>query len=144
MKLAAALLLALTLPAVAEPWEECRGGHRAERRLTCVVDGDTFWVDGVKYRLERVDAPEIRSPDCTREQYLGWRAMWRLAELLGSGAVDLRPTGEVDRTRDRRPLVNPTAAGLDVQDILLREGLALPYTPGGRRMRAAHWCGGVE
>jgi endonuclease YncB( thermonuclease family) len=27
-------------------------------RVNCVVDGDTVWVDRVKYRLEGINAPE--------------------------------------------------------------------------------------
>jgi len=27
-------------------------------RITCVVDGDTVWFEGVKYRLAVIDTPE--------------------------------------------------------------------------------------
>lgn len=27
------------------------------KRITCVVDGDTVWVDGTKYRFEEIDTP---------------------------------------------------------------------------------------
>lgn len=37
----------------------CSGPNRSARKVTCVVDGDTFWIDGVKYRLACVDAAEL-------------------------------------------------------------------------------------
>lgn len=27
-------------------------------RYTCVVDGDTLWIEGINYRLEGYDTPE--------------------------------------------------------------------------------------
>ena len=47
--------------------EICRGGNRKARRLTCIVDGDTGWEDGVKWRLYGVDTPEISRPACAKE-----------------------------------------------------------------------------
>ncbi|MEO1749922.1 MAG: hypothetical protein AAFR27_15140 [Pseudomonadota bacterium] len=38
----------------------CTGGDRAARKVTCLVDGDTGWQNGVKWRLEGVDTPEYR------------------------------------------------------------------------------------
>jgi len=31
-------------------------------RRTCVVDGDTFWLDGNKIRIADIDTPEISQP----------------------------------------------------------------------------------
>ena len=35
-------------------WPICGYG----KRVTCIVDGDTFWMNRQKYRLYGVDAPE--------------------------------------------------------------------------------------
>src|SRR6185369_6931931 len=40
----------------------------------CVVDGDTFWMDGVKIRIADIDAPETHPPHCARERELGFAA----------------------------------------------------------------------
>jgi endonuclease YncB( thermonuclease family) len=41
------------------PWPICVGGFRQERRVTCVVDGDTFYIDGRSVRLSCIDTPEV-------------------------------------------------------------------------------------
>lgn len=47
-------------------------------RTTCVVDGDTFWLDGIKYRISDIDTPEISEPRCAEEKALGEQATIRL------------------------------------------------------------------
>jgi hypothetical protein len=50
----------------------------ADAPLTnCVVDGDTFWVNGEKVRLADINAPETHQADCPAEQALGDRATGR-------------------------------------------------------------------
>jgi hypothetical protein len=51
-------------------------------RITCVVDGDTFWLDEVKYRVADINTPEIGQPQCAREATLGREATSRFAQLL--------------------------------------------------------------
>ena len=58
-------------------------------RRTCVVDGDTFWLDGVKIRIADIDTPEISEPRCDYEYQLGMRATHRLVELLNAGPFSL-------------------------------------------------------
>src|SRR3546814_3267065 len=36
-------------------------------RRTCVVDGDTFWLEGEKIRIADIDTPEISEPQCDTE-----------------------------------------------------------------------------
>jgi len=38
-----------------------------ERRFTCVVDGDTIWLEGTKIRIADIDVPEMFSPGCAAE-----------------------------------------------------------------------------
>ena len=51
----------------------CSGTHR----VTCVVDGDTFWYRGAKIRIADINAPEVSQPSCAREAALGERARTR-------------------------------------------------------------------
>ena len=100
----------------------------------CVVDGDTFWMNGVKIRIADIDAPETHPPHCARERELGFAAAGRLRELLNSGPVTL---SSINRDEDRygRKLRNVRVNGSDVGAALVGEGLARWYA-GGRRP----WC----
>ena len=40
-------------------------------RSTCVVDGDTFWLEGKKVRLADINAPETTGAACPAERALG-------------------------------------------------------------------------
>lgn len=59
------------------------------RRIDCVVDGDTFWMDGVKIRIADIDAPETHPSRCVSEQDLGDAATYRLVDLLNAGPFNL-------------------------------------------------------
>jgi endonuclease YncB( thermonuclease family) len=54
------------------------------RRITCVVDGDTFWLDGVKIRIADIDAPELSPARCEAERLKGEAAKSRLQRLLNA------------------------------------------------------------
>lgn len=111
----------------------CRGPVR----VTCVVDGDTFWFAGTKIRVADIDTPEVSQPRCPEERALGRRATERMRELLNAGRFGLAapPDG---RTRDRygRELRIVTRGGKSLGEVLVREGLAARW--GGPRAR---WCG---
>lgn len=110
----------------------CAGGSR----VTCVVDGDTFWLAGTKIRIADIDTPEVSQPRCPQERALGLAATRRLRELLGAGrfALTTPPDG---RTRDRygRELRIVTRGGQSLGAVLVREGLAARW--GGPRKV---WC----
>ena len=72
-------------PAVAGAIPVCSGGDRAARKLTCIVDGDTGWERGVKWRALNVDTPEISQPGCAAEKRLGLEARDRLRQLMADG-----------------------------------------------------------
>lgn len=101
----------------------------------CVVDGDTFWIGGVKIRIADIDTPETHPARCPREAELGEAATRRLHALLNSGPVSLAPVGR-DADRYGRKLRRVAVDGRGVGDTLIAEGLARPYQ-GGRR---AGWC----
>lgn len=74
---AAIVLLATTimaLPTTAQEWN-VRFGMCGRDRVTCIVDGDTIWLQGVNLRLESYDTPE---PYNDRPK---WR--WRNEPALG-------------------------------------------------------------
>ena len=114
----------------------CSGGDRAGRRLTCIVDGDTGWQDGVKWRLTSrsggVDAPEISKPDCAAERTAGDRATRRLQALMASGYT-MAVTG-TDRY-DRQLVVVTLADGRDAGGVLIEEGHAQRWPNSGNP-----WC----
>jgi endonuclease YncB( thermonuclease family) len=124
------------LPAQAMAIDICNGGNRAERKVTCVVDGDTIWQNGVKMRLLEIDTPETFEAQCDREKQLGEKAKLRLQALMSKG-YRLEDSGTKDRTSDHRSLVNVILPdGRDAGKVLVREGLAQPWPNKGNR-----WCG---
>lgn len=104
-------------------------------RDNCVVDGDTFWLNGRKVRIADIDTPEVGDPKCDAELALGLRATHRLRDLLNAGPFELRaiPGREQDRYgRDLRVVVRN---GRLLGDQLVNEALARTWT--GRR---DPWC----
>ncbi|MCA1748460.1 MAG: thermonuclease family protein [Parasphingopyxis sp.] len=107
----------------------------AAARINCVVDGDTFWIDGEKVRILDIDTPELHPARCAEEERLGLAAKHRLHALLNGGELRLHRAGDRDRDRYGRMLRTASVDGRDVGDVLIAEGLARPYG-GGRRS----WC----
>lgn len=103
-------------------------------RITCVVDGDTFWLNGEKVRLADINAPETHSAGCPAEQVLGDKATRRLIVLLNSGPFSLEIAG---RATDRygRALRVATRGGRSLGQQLVSEGLAEPW-----RGKRSDWC----
>jgi micrococcal nuclease len=108
----------------------CAGG----RRITCVVDGDTFWLDGVKIRIADINTPEVGSPQCANEAELGRQAASRLTQLLSAGPFEL---DRVDRDADQygRKLRIVSRNGQSLGDVLVGEGLAHAW-----RGQRESWC----
>lgn len=108
----------------------CAGGVRK----TCVVDGDTFWLDGTKIRIADINTPEVSDPQCSAEAALGRKASQRLAELLSGAPLDLRAA---DRDEDQygRKLRVVERDGLSIGQLLVAEGLAHEW-----RGRRESWC----
>lgn len=104
-------------------------------RRTCVVDGDTIWLDGVKIRIADIDTPEISSPQCDVEYERGIRARDRLVVLLNEGEFELRPIGSRDKDQYGRKLRVIMRSGRSLGDQLVSENFARTWT--GRRET---WC----
>lgn len=100
----------------------------------CVIDGDTFRINGEKVRIAGIDAPETHPSRCAGEARLGNAATERLHALLNNGAVTMTP---IDRDRDvyGRLLRNVAVDGADVGEAMVGAGVARDYA-GGRRP----WC----
>ncbi|MDV3250377.1 thermonuclease family protein [Devosia sp. BK] len=105
-------------------------------RKTCVIDGDTFWLDGEKIRIADINTPETGSPSCAAEARLGHQAAERLSQILSSGGFSL---AAADRDEDRygRKLRVVMQGGTSIGNTLIAEGLAHPWQ--GRRL---DWCAG--
>ena len=101
---------------------------------TCVVDGDTFWLDGEKIRIADINAPETHQAGCASERALGEAATRRLIALLNQGAFELTPA-ERDRDRYGRQLRVVSRHGRSLGAQLVREGLAEVW-----RGRRGDWC----
>lgn len=105
------------------------------RRWSCVVDGDTFWLNGEKIRIADIDTPEVGQPRCREEYVLGVRATLRLIELLNEGEFILVVPQGNSRDRYGRELRIVKRGDVSIGEQLLREGLAHPWD--GRRRP---WC----
>ena len=104
------------------------------KRVTCIVDGDTFWYAGTKIRMADINTPETANPSCAYEAALGARAKLRLAQLLNAGPFTLEVRGrEVDRYG--RALRVVTRNGISLGAKLADEGLAEIWQ--GKR---GDWC----
>lgn len=138
------VLLTSSLWLLAQPAaaiEECSGGDRAARLVTCLVDGDTGWERGVKWRLLDIDTPETFEAECEREKEIGEKAKLRLQSLMAKG-YRLVDSGGKDRTSDRRALVRVMPPdGRDAGKVLVKEGLAQPRPNTGNRWCDVRWRG---
>ena len=74
---------------VAEQFEVTLERCSGPERITCVVDGDTFWLEGTKIRIADINTPEVSEPKCAEEAMLGERATDRLVVLLSTGGFSL-------------------------------------------------------
>lgn len=100
-------------------------------RFTCVVDGDTVWIEGEKIRLAGIDAPEMEGK-CAAERHGAALAADRLTELLSRGTIAIERDG---RDRFGRTLAIVTVDGVSAGTVLIDEGFARPWD--GRRRP---WC----
>jgi endonuclease YncB( thermonuclease family) len=125
------------IPATATPgaltsarFSRCGSGVRH----TCVVDGDTIWLEGMNIRIADFNTPEVGQPECAAEAALGARATERLTGLLNAGPFELR---RADRDADQygRKLRTIHRDGRSIGDVMVAEGLAHRWE-GFRRS----WC----
>lgn len=116
-------------------WEKCRPGQPNTPDKTCVVDGDTIWIEGVNVRMEGYDTPEPQTDICggAGEVELANRATARLIELLNTRPWRIVLSGRPDRYGREIGTININ--GRDVGEILVEERLAR-WWPDGEEW----WC----
>ena len=117
-------------------WQE-RQAAAGDCPVSYVYDGDTVALDcggrEITARIVGLDTPETRDAHCAEELAAGEAATARLREIVAGGAVTYRRRG-VDRYG--RWLIRLEAAGRDVAQVMIGEGLAVGYA-GGTRI---DWC----
>ena len=128
----AIVMLPIAAQAVTVP--VCSGSDRAARKLTCIVDGDTGWERGVKWRALDVDTPEIDHAECPAEKRLGIAARDRLRQLM-AGGYKIEDSGSKGYY-GRDLVVVRLADGRDAGQVLVKEGLSQAWPNTGNR-----WCG---
>lgn len=101
------------------------------KRITCVVDGDTLWIGGEKFRLQNINTAETNGR-CSRERELAARATQTLRAILSSEPFVVTRTG---RDRYGRTLATFRNSGGDVGHMLIANGLAHEWN--GRK---ENWC----
>jgi endonuclease YncB( thermonuclease family) len=92
-------------------------------RANCIIDGDTFRLDGEKIRIADIDTPEIHPSRCTREETLGQAAKQRLQDLLNAGPFSLQSIARDQDTYGRKLRV-VIRNGQSLGQNLVLEGLA--------------------
>jgi endonuclease YncB( thermonuclease family) len=105
------------------------------KRIDCVVDGDTLWLDGEKIRVVNIDAPEVDGR-CRAESARAADATRALARLVSNRPVRLVRQGEDRYGRTLAAVVTPDG---DVGETLVGRRLAVRWR--GRREPASTWCG---
>lgn len=119
---------ALATPAAA--FEKCGSGQR----INCIVDGDTFWLNGEKIRAFGYDTPEPTTNICggQKERQLAAKASDRLLELFSTTEITIERQG---KDKYGRTLAIVRSNGRLVGDMLISEGLARRYPDG-----TEFWC----
>ncbi|WP_404402225.1 thermonuclease family protein [Pelagibacterium halotolerans] len=108
----------------------CSGGA-----ATCVTDGDTIKIDGIRIRVADIDTPEVFSYQCPEELALGQAATRRMLELVNAGGFEMTMWDHRDADRYGRKLRVLMRDGQSLGMTLVAEGLARPWD-GARR----GWC----
>lgn len=108
----------------------CQNGRGSD----CVIDGDTFRLDGQSIRIADIDTPEARDYRCAAEKALADRASARMRQLLNAGPFELQAYNP-DEDQYGRKLRIVTRDGQSLGQVLVAEGLARPWD-GARHP----WC----
>lgn len=105
------------------------------KHRNCVIDGDTFRLDGQTIRIADINAPEVTDPQCAAEAALGRQATNRLLDLLNAGPIEVVSAGGRDADVYGRKLRLVMRHGQSLGDAMIESGLALRWH-GARR----NWC----
>lgn len=128
-------VLAASSTLAAQPMlQVCLAGQPNTLDKTCVVDGDTLWLNGENIRLEGFDTPEPQTQICggDQEKELAALASARLMELLNTNTWTVERSGA---DRYGRTLATIRIGGRDIGEWLVEERLAR-WWPDGHEW----WC----
>jgi endonuclease YncB( thermonuclease family) len=117
-------LLLLSTAAYAEP-NRCRA-----------IDGDTYQCDGIRIRVENIDAPELHARCPSELDAANAAKRFAQAALDGAIKIDIRVYEKRPRDRYGRTLAHVLVDGDDLGELMIGAGLARPYH-GERRLS---WC----
>jgi micrococcal nuclease len=126
-----------TLRCTAESEHPNAAADPIDRAQIEIVDGDTVRIAGELVRLVGFDTPETGDDTarCDAERERGKKAAARLAELLGTGPLEIRYRKHRDQYGRR--LARLTVNGENIGQTLIREQLAVRYRGSGPKM---DWC----
>jgi endonuclease YncB( thermonuclease family) len=117
-------------------------------------DADTITLEGVRFRLDGIDAPELDQPclDSAGEVYFcGRKAYEELQKFIANRALRCDDKGP-DRRRQNRRIGQCSVENVDLQRWLVTNGWAVPFEPyakgrfkddevDARGLRAGLWDG---
>lgn len=101
------------------------------KRVNCIVDGDTIWVNREKIRIKGFNAPEMNG-SCDRERKMAVQARDELRRALDGKAFTIERSG---KDRYGRTLATVRVNGADVGHRLIARGLAHQW-----RGFREEWC----
>ncbi|MGY5799899.1 thermonuclease family protein [Rhizobium sp. LEGMi12c] len=100
----------------------------------CVVDGNTFWQDGIRIQLADIDVPDAGTARCPSERQRGVAAKLRLQAILNDGSFVLSGSSRRDDPNGGKLRI-AMRAGRSLGDQMVSEGLARRWTG-----QATSWC----
>lgn len=109
-------------------------------------DGDSGRIDGMKFRLANVDAPETGGvgarggAKCEAERALGYDAKEYMVTLTRQKAIEITATHGADRYE--REVVELSVDGADLADMAVKAGHLAPWPHKGRKALSPKpdWC----
>ena len=109
-------------------------------------DGDSGRVDGMKFRLANVDAPEtggvgsVGGAKCEAERVLGFEAKAFMVELTSNAELAITSNSGPDRYG--RQVITLSVNGADLAATAMEVGHLKPWPHDGRRAlsKKPNWC----
>ena len=100
----------------------------------CVVDGNTFWQDGIRIQLADIDVPDAGTARCPNERQKAVAAKLRLQAILNDGTFVLSASNRRDDQNGGKLRI-AMRAGRSLGDQMVSEGLARRWTG-----QTSSWC----
>ncbi|MFS8044948.1 thermonuclease family protein [Rhizobium sp. BR 314] len=132
--------LPINRPAIDRPGMRAQTGGRfvlcsAGSGTNCVVDGNTFWQDGIRIQLADIDVPGVEAARCSGEKQKAVAAKLRLQAILNDGTFVLSGSNRRDDLNGGKLRI-AMRAGRSIGDQMVSEGLARRWTG-----QSPSWCG---